>query len=179
MIIAIGGLPLAGKTTLGRLLSAKTGIHYVDIDDGPAHCALPMADDPYSTPEKTAVENARMDILYEVLHATALAHISVGHSLIISATYRTADRRGQLLETIEHGNDFEFLLCRMDDTTEEVARRVDLRTASKEIGGCRSVEQYFKLRPLWTKPDFPHRVIDTTQGPHVALEQALRVLELK
>jgi len=177
MIIALGGMPLAGKTTLGRLLSTETGIHYVDIDDGPARCALPMLENPYSTSKKEAVENERMNILYDVLHATIEAHVRVGRPLIVSATYRTKDRRDQLLDAIGHGVDFEFLLCRMDDTRDEVTRRVDLRIASNEIGGGRSVEQYFKLRPLWTDPDFPYRTIDTTKGPHIALQEAQQYIK--
>ncbi len=176
-ILAIGGLPLAGKTTLGRSLSTRTGIHYIDIDDGPARCASPMADDPYSTEEKTRVENHRMDVLYAVLHEAIAAHVRARQSLIVSATYRTSNRRAALLKAVGFEVPFEFLLCRMNDTQEEVGRRVELRIRMSAIGGCRSVEQYFRLRPLWTDPDFPHRIIDTTQGPEDSLAQAIRYLE--
>ena len=179
VIIAIGGLPLAGKTTLGRKLEAHTGIDYKDIDDGPARCAWPMANDPYGTEEKAAEERARENVMYEILHATLNAYLRVGRSLIISAVYRTAERRRRLLEAIPVNTRLEFLLCRINDTDEEVLRRLKQRRLWGTAGGCRSLEQYKKLRPSWKDPDFEHHVIDMMQEPDVALAQALHVLKIE
>jgi predicted kinase len=172
-IIAIGGLPLAGKTTLGRLLSKEIGIHCIDVDEGPALCAQPASDNPYSSVEKTRIENDRMDVLYAVMHTAVAEHVRLGLSLIISATYRNAVYRQQLLNIVQPA-DFKFLLCRSNNSVAEITRRVDMRLDSGAIGGCRSVEQYFKLLPLWRDPEFDHCVVDTTQGLQFAFSQALK-----
>ena len=177
-VYAVGGRPFSGKTSLASRLARRLGIQHTDIDWGPAHCVLPAVENPYSTDEKAAFERARMIVAYWTLHASVTAHVHVGRSVVISATYTRAEPRSALLKAIGHAN-LKFFWCRIDDTPEEIERRLKSRLENDWIGGCRSVEQYQKLRPQYSDPGFSHHVINTMHGEEVALRDALQYLGMK
>lgn len=142
-VIAIVGLPTTGKSTLGRALATILGIHFIDIDEGPASCALPPEPNPYSSNEGRERERARMAVAYTVLHAAIEANLAQGFSVIISATYSRHENQELLFSAINRGGgNLKVVWCKYNDTPEEIERRIKDRLALDYKGGCRSVEHY-------------------------------------
>lgn len=81
-VIAVVGLPMTGKSTLGHALEKETGWHFIDIDEGPARCAPPQEIEPYRSDEVRARDRARMTVAYATLHA-ALRRTCMGDSPIL------------------------------------------------------------------------------------------------
>lgn len=63
-VIVIAGLPTTGKSSLGRALAEKTGLHFIDIDEGPAGCVLPQESNPLRSDEARAREQTDDGGLY-------------------------------------------------------------------------------------------------------------------
>ncbi len=155
------GLPLSGKTTLGNRLSGLTGIHYVDIDDGPVHCGPPQEENPLRSDESRARERKRMTVAYTVEHAAVKANLEAGFSLIISATYSRKSNQEFLRKAVEGGGgELKLIWCKFNDTEEEIARRVNERLAKEAPGGCRSVEHYLDDKKRYEGTDLPHLLLD-------------------
>lgn len=174
-VIAIAGLPTSGKSALGRALVRETGLHFVDIDEGPVKCAPPQEPDPYRTDESRARERARMTVAYSVLHAAVEANLMQGFSLIIAATYSRHSNQDTLHAAVDlYDGNLKVIWCKYNDTPEEVERRVAHRIASGAVGGCRSSHHYFDDRARYAGIKLPHIVVmmdGGTNGLHRALAQ--------
>lgn len=174
-IIAIAGLPTTGKSSLGRALAQKTGLHFVDIDDGPASCApSPQGANPLSSSETHAYERARMTVAYTTLHAAVEANLMQGFSVIISATYSRHASQSFLQEATERGGgELKTIWCQYHDIPEEVERRVADRLARGAVGGCRSVSHYFDDKARYEGIKLPHMVV-MVEGGAEGLKRAVQ-----
>jgi len=156
-VIAIMGLPLSGKTTLGKKLSEKLGLHFIDIDDGPANCAPPRNSSPYSSEEKRNYERNRMVICYRVLHEAVAANLSAGNSFLISATYARQRSQKFLINAVrKSGGNLKLVWCHFDDQAREISKRIEDRKDRGKIGGCRSLSHYLDDKERFEGTNLSH-----------------------
>jgi predicted kinase len=147
-VVAVRGLPLSGKTTLGRALSEKLGWHFIDVD----YCRrLGVGDperekdaNPFAAGEvRKQKESEDMRIAYTLMHEAVRANIALGRSVICDATYSSRSAQKFLLEIIRAhpGAKLKGIRCVFNDTEEEIRRRIDSISRDKE-GGCKTVGHY-------------------------------------
>ena len=176
-VIAIAGLPTTGKTTLGKALAQATGLHFVDIDEGPASCAPPQEENPLRSDEARARERARMTVAYDTLHAAVEANLVQGFSLIIAATYSRHSSQDFLQAAVaRRGGVLKIIWCQYHDTPEEIERRVADRLAHGAVGGCRSTSHYLDDKGRYEGIKLPHTVVlmdGGEEGTQKAVGQAL------
>lgn len=180
-VVVIAGLPISGKSSLGRALAEKTGLHFIDIDAGPASCVFSQEQNPLRSDEARARERARMTVAYTVLHAAVEAHLSQGFSIIISATYSRHTNQELLQSAVERGNGImKVIWCQYHDTPTEIERRVADRLARGTVGGCRSVSHYLDDKSRYMGIKLPHIVVmmDCGQeGLNKAVQQAISYID--
>jgi predicted kinase len=177
-VVAVAGLPTSGKTALALKLSELTGLHYVDIDAGPASCTRPPQPDQYSSEEGSAREALRMQIAYRILHEAVEANLAAGLSVIISATYSRHSSQDFLSASVERGGGvLKMILCTYDDTPEEVERRIKGRLAKGYFGGCRSIGHYRDDKGRYAGIKLPHIVVRMEGGVVGTLKAAAQALE--
>jgi predicted kinase len=105
-VLAICGLPTSGKTTLAAELERITGFYHLDCDEGPASCTYPPEPNPYATDSGKDREEARMRVVYTVLHAAVEANLTEGFSLIITATYSRHSSQDFLNDAVRRGGEY-------------------------------------------------------------------------
>lgn len=176
-VIAIVGLPTSGKTLLGRALAQVTGLHFVDIDEAPAHCAPPQESNPYQSNETRARERKRMTVAYTVLHAAVEANLTQNFSLIIVATYSRHTNQDFLQAAVERGGGIlKIIWCQYHDTPEEIYWRITDRLIRSSIGGCRSLSHYLDDKSRYEGIKLPHIIVmmeGDQKGTNAAVQQAL------
>lgn len=159
-VVAVTGLPTSGKTELIKGLAAALGVHYVDIDDGPARCGPPQEMDPHANEESLKREGRRMRVAYTVLHAAVEGNLGQDFPLVICATYSKKGSQDFLQKAVEsQGGTLKVVLCEYNDTLEEVTRRIEKRVNTGATGGCRSVAHYYANKKLWEGIKLPHLVV--------------------
>ena len=172
-VVVIAGLPTSGKSSLGKAIAQATGLHFVDIDEGPAHCVHPQEPDSQASEESRNRERQRMTVAYTILHAAVEANLLQGFSLIICATYSRHTNQEFLEAAIRRGGGtIKVILCQYDDTPEEVERRITKRVTTGAIGGCRSAEHYFADKERYMGIKFPHATI-MMDGDEEGLQKAV------
>lgn len=178
IVIVIAGLPTSGKSSLGRAIAQRTGLHFIDIDEGPAHCVHPQEPDSQATEESRLRDRKRMTVAYTVLHAAVEANLCQGNSLIICATYSRHANQDFLEAAIRRGGgNSVFIRCDYRDTPEEVERRIIERVTTGATGGCRSVSHYFADKERYMGIKFPHITVMMDGGEaglQKGVEEALR-----
>lgn len=178
VVVAIMGVPLSGKTTLGNALSRRIGVHFIDIDDGPARCALPLDPEPLATEEKAAETRKRMAIRYSVLHEAISANLRQGFPLIVAATYASKSSQEFLRRAVkENGGALKLIECVFNDENGEVERRIHYRHANGETGGCRSISTYRADKGKYEGPNLPHFTVNTSEGVEQAIKDAITYIE--
>lgn len=179
--VVVAGLPLSGKTSLCVALAEKIGFHFIDIDEGPAHCVYPQESDPLRSDEARARERARMKVAYTVLHAAIEANLAEGFSVIASATYSRHISQDFLQAAVQQsGGTLKIILCQFDDALEEIERRIADRIARNVVGGCRSVSHYIEDKARYAGIKFPHLVVmmgGGEAGLRRAVAEALAYIE--
>lgn len=177
-VIAITGVPTSGKTSLGRALATATGLHFVDIDEGPASCAPPQEPNPFGSDEMQKRERTRMAIAYTILHAAVEANLAQGFSIIISATYSRHGSQDFLSAAVQkNGGNLKVVWCQYNDTPEEVGRRIQDRLERGTVGGVRSMEHYLNDKQRYAGIKLPHIVVmmeGGEEGLNRAVAQALK-----
>jgi len=170
----IAGLPTTGKSSLGRALAHETGLHFVDIDEGPASCAPPQESNHLRSDDARARERARMTVAYTVIHAAVEANLAQDFSLIISATYSRHANQDLLQEAVERGNgNLKVIWCQYHDTHEEIERRVADRLTRNSVGGCRSASHYLDDKSRYMGIKIPHIVV-MMEGGEKGLTEAVQ-----
>lgn len=152
-----------------KALAAVLGIHYIDIDAGPAQCGPPQEINPYASEISRAREGSRMRVAYTIMHAAIAANLNQGFSLAACATYSRQGSQKLLKDAVEsEGGVLKFILCQYDDTEAEVERRIQKRVQSGALGGCRSVQHYYEDKARWEGINLPHLVVQMNGEDGVA-----------
>lgn len=176
-LVVIGGLPLHGKTTLGKTLERATGIHLTDIDH--------LRREAFGFPTREEYESrwadqeagakwtaGRMGMAYRLLHEGAVdIALGTGQSLIVASTYSRAKSQEFVKGFAEkHGVVVKPIICRiLDETREEIERRMARDVDEEYIHGCATWNDYLditeRFEALDTAGVFPSKnvlVVDTT-----------------
>lgn len=176
-VVVIAGLPTTGKSSLGRALARATGLHFVDIDEGPASCAPVQEPNPYRSDEARARERTRMTVAYTVLHAAVEANLVQDFSAIVSATYSRHTNQDFLQAAVERGGgELKIIWCQYHDISEEIERRVADRLARGAVGGCRSVAHYLDDKARYAGIKLPHIVVMMEGGEEGTARAVQQVL---
>jgi len=176
-LVLIGGLPLHGKSTLGRQLESRTDLHYCDIDDLRKEAfGLPTREqyeEQWSDQEAGAKwSSQRMKMAYMLLHDGAVdIALGAGQSLMVGTTYSRARSKNFVKEIAEkHGAVVKPIVCRIsNETREEIERRMARDAESEYISGCATWNDYYDIKERFEALDetgvFPPEsvlVVDTS-----------------
>lgn len=171
-LIVVCGLPLTGKSTIAQFLSSQLRMHHVDID---THVRIPLLGppdpNPYKSPEAEAASQAEMGECYDLLIHATRSNLTLGRSLIITATFSSLRSRENLTHILWDYPSLKLpiIVCgcwteRGEVEQNEIKRRLEARTFGKNyFGGCNSVEHYLaekKRYAPWTDT-IPHLKLDT------------------
>ena len=169
-LIVVCGLPLTGKSTIAEFLSSQLQIHHIDIDTNVRLPLLGKPDpNPYRTPEAEALSRKEMGESYDLLIHAARSNLTLGKSVITTATFSSLRSRENLTRILQDYPcvDLRIIVCgtdREDIEQTEIEQRLAARTFGKDyFGGCNSVEHYLsdkKRYAPWTD-DLPHLKLDT------------------
>lgn len=176
-LVIIGGLPLHGKTTLGKDLEKEIGIHLADID--------PLRREAFGFPTREEYESrwadqeagakwssSRMRMAYTLLHDGAVdIALGAGQSLMVASTYSRAISQKFVKGFAEkYGAVVRPIICRLaNETREEIERRMERDADEEYIHGCATWNDYLditeRFEALDTAGVFPPEsvlVVDTT-----------------
>lgn len=179
-LIVVCGLPLTGKSTITQFLSSQLGIQYIDIDSNVRFPLFGKPDpNPYHSPETEALSRKEMGECYDLLIHAARSNLTLGKSVIITATFSSLRSRENLTQIVQDypSVKLSIIVCgcwieHEDAEKKEIERRLETRTFGKDyFGGCNSVEHYLadkKRYAVWTN-ELPHLNLDTFP-PHTIEE---------
>jgi len=152
-LIVIGGLPLHGKTTLGKALERRTRIHLCDIDNLRKQAfGFPTRkeyEDHWADQEAGAKwSSGRMRMAYRLLHDGAVdIALGAGQSLIVASTYSRAKSQEFVKGFAKkHGAVVKPIICRIaDETRSEIERRMHRDVDKEYIHGCATWNDYLDI----------------------------------
>lgn len=180
-VIIFAGLPLTGKTTLAKRVSERLGVRHLDIDENIRFPIFGYPDpDPYRSSETREQSRFQSGWCYDLLFHALDAHLAMGYSVIMTATFSRKLYRENLLKIIaKHPNvllKIVWCTARREDTeVEEVVRRLNSR-GKDHPGGCISVEHYLDDKRRYVPMDLPHLELDTFP-PHTIEECTEKALQ--
>ena len=162
-LVLVGGLPGTGKSTLAAGLAGETGWVLARSDEIRQH--RPSGPDRYA-PEAVAG-------VYNELLRIARKHLERGESIILDASWVSAEQRARAAEVAhETGNELLAICCACDDAigTDRIRQRLalgdDVSEATVAVRDAMEVDM---------EPWQSATVIDTSEGtPAANLEIALR-----
>lgn len=172
------GPPLHGKTTISKIVSAKTKIPCLDMDND---LRAMIFGNPGVVPDFTAPKHDKdTRIAYKGLLALAEIFLSEGDDLIICAGFIRPSRQKLLYDFYAlHGRYMKIIQCRLVNETEaEVVCRLEVRARTPGYaGGLRSLDQYLAGRLQWAPLELPHQILETSP-PRTAEECADEAIKL-
>jgi predicted kinase len=186
-LIAVGGAPLHGKTTIAKRLSRELGFYHKDVDElrvdvfGYANLQPPnrsLVDlRPLHTDKRERLSQDYM------LEGMVRGFLEAGESIIISAMLASMAQLGRLRETAERNNaHFKLIHCfPLNMTREEVERRI---ADSPPFGTAYNVrqpvtwEQYLWARDQMETWTLPHLILDTMRPLEECIKRALAYISM-
>jgi predicted kinase len=183
-VIALRGLPLSGKTTLGKILSRNLGWHFIDID----YCRRLGTGDPErnidinpwaASEERKKKETEDMLIAYYLMHEAVRMNISFDRSIICAATYSRVSNQKILLDIVNaHPKTrLKAVFCVFNGTEEEISRRINLPNRDNE-SGCKTIEHYLYNKSIYDYTDLWDSLrVDTSNPPQTCVEQIMEFIK--
>lgn len=158
-LVAIAGLPLAGKTTLGRNLESVLGIHYCDSDDL-RHVAFGLPthkeyDALWQDPDRaTKLMAQNMKLAYMLLHNTVDMALGAQRPLIISACYSSESSQKFLKEVVsKHGTTLRLVMCELKkESREELEARMRRNDGDRFVTGTKTWADYEQVKARYASP---------------------------
>lgn len=144
-VVALRGLPLSGKTTLGKALAHELGWAYVDVNamrQVATTQGRPDEVNPWDNGDTARRESEDMRIAYALMHEAVRINLELGRSVIISATYSRQTAQKFLLDIVKAhpGAHLKGIMLRFNDTDDEIIRRITARGLHE--GFCATLEHY-------------------------------------
>lgn len=134
--LQMSGVPGAGKSTLARAISKRTGAIVIDHD-----LVKTALLDSWETDLDTRFAGK---VSYDIEWALIDFHLSQGHSVILDSPclYTTMVEKGIALST-KHNVSYKYIECRLDDL-EEIDRRLRTRQRLRSQNAQMTDEQAFR-----------------------------------
>jgi aminoglycoside phosphotransferase family enzyme/predicted kinase len=171
-IAIVGGLPGSGKTTLADQLAEATGATLLRSDVIRAELfERPPDASATSGFGEDRYDRDHGDATYDVLLSRAQRELADGRSVVLDASWSSADHRAHVRQLARdlHANPVE-LVCVVDDA--EAARRIEARTAAGSDASEATPE--VRARMADTFDAWPEATVAVTVGPiGAALPDAL------
>ena len=165
-IILLCGLPLSGKTTLGKKLSARLKIPFLDIDEI-RHALF------QNPPEEMESEQDRfqMEVSYKALFYIIEVLTKLGHSFIIAAIFSREERQKRAIEIL--GIETKVVHC---FAPEQVIKRriIEREERRNSFSGCRTWEHYKADQERYQIFPSPRLDLDTSQSAKECLRKIIR-----
>lgn len=160
-IIAFGGLPLTGKSTLAKFLEERLKISRIDIDEVRRllfkyHPVDPEKDCTRDTEQMRASWGSFFALVENALYAR--------ESVIVVGTFSRESYHQRLMSITEKHKAFlKFIFCYAPD--EVIADRITLRLRDKEEpSNLRSMEGYERVKARYKRIAVPHLLnLDTSK----------------
>lgn len=182
-LVVICGWPVSGKDTIASLIQSQLGIHWVDIDKVRHLCIglpYPHPDESEELMEKDGLEMRRA---YQLLLYNADLHLSDGRSLMITATFSRKSGQDELATIMAKypWATLKVVQCLpMNDSQEEIERRLARGFGGGYVGGVNSYNRYLKVKNRYDRIKLDHLEIDTSppNTPEECAQEALRYILL-
>lgn len=160
-VIAFGGLPLTGKSTLAKFLEERLKISRIDIDEVRR---LLFKYHPVDPERDCKQDREQMQDSWRSLFTLAENALHARESVIVVGTFSRESYHQRIMSiTKKHKAFLKFVLCYAPD--EVIADRITLRLRDKEeFSNLRSMEGYKRVRARYTKIEVPNLLnLDTSK----------------
>ena len=181
MIYVFCGMPLAGKSTITKIVSSKTGVKRLDKDE---HIRELLFGNPGSVDDTLSGNfDQESQACYRTLFYLANEFLAVGRHLIISAPF-VRKKNQDLLYTYRYQHPLmaKIIECEIfDRTEEEVVERLAARNSDPAYaGGLRTLEEYRKLKVSRSPLACPRYRLNTSspKTAEICADEVIRVFEL-
>lgn len=154
--IVLIGMPGSGKTTVGKLLSEKLGMEFIDTDAALVELSGRSIADIFKADGEPGFRALETAVLAQIGHLSGLVIATGGGCVTQACNYPLLHQNGTI-----------FYLER------EIS---NLPTDGRPLSQISSVEEMFRVRkPLYEA--FADHIVDNNEGPEEALTQILRLRE--
>lgn len=144
-LIVLAGLPLSGKTELGRAIAENTDTVFFDIDETRQEIS-PGSE--WLGPEK---EKQIMLEAYKQNHQKAREALRLGKNVVVAATYSREVYHEMAKElATETGAALHFFVLTIPQT--EVEKRIEIRKQSGTDSNITDMKSYAEVRDRYTPP---------------------------
>ncbi len=180
-VVALRGLPLSGKTTLGKALARELGWTYIDVNSMREIATTqgrPDEVNPWDNGDTARRESEDMRIAYTLMHEAVRVNLELGRSVIISATYSRQTAQKFLLDIVKAhpGAHLKSIRLKFNDTDEEILRRIAARGLHE--GFCATLEHYLDAKKRYDHADLWGVLeISTSQPLNACVAQALEFVK--
>ncbi len=172
-IIVLMGLPLVGKTTLGKKLASATNCVLLDVENARYPDGLLKQPMPRGTEE---VERSAMKVAYKRNHQQAADALRRDEPVILAATY-SRPLYHQMLTTLSEETQREMVIFLITAPDEAIQDRIEERAYSESLSNIRSLHDYESVKTRYELPPFPYHHIDTRLDQDTCVEEILHALE--
>lgn len=177
-VIVLCGLPLHGKTTIGKLLSKRLDRRFLDVDDNVRYPIFGVAQQEQDT--LTGINDLEMGMSYEILLFAADKCLELGKNVIIAAPFIRAKRQKLLAKFYKaHPTQVKIFFCNLSiDNDNEIERRLQKRVANGYIGALTTFSEYQKIKTASESLFLSHWIIDTSppKNPEECVEEIINYL---
>lgn len=169
-VIALIGLPLSGKTTLGKEIERQTDVVFLDVDKTRQEIA---PGNEWLGPDR---EREIMLTAYERNHADALAVLKNGKAAVLAATYSRPVYHDMLTKlTLEAGVPITVFQLQVPDQI--VADRLEKRKLEDSNSNITSMESYSEVKGRYQPPTENVTIIDASMPLNNIVEFVLKELQ--
>ncbi len=140
-IIAITGLPAAGKTTLAKILSSESNLLALDIDQ--------TRNQIFKTHDnlKLAEERIQMKAAYEENHRRAQQALQSGQPVILVATYSSEVSHQELKKLAEESQVPLIIIYLVLGNEQEIKERLKKRSSDQlEYSNIKTLRNYLEVK---------------------------------
>jgi predicted kinase len=185
-LIVAAGLPLSGKSTLGRAVALRLGVHFCNFDDLRSAAFGVLTREQYlvrlQDPRWPEIKAKEIQRTYRLLHNGVLPiAVADGLTFAFEATYSRKSSQEFLKKVVDEGGaEIRILMCRGPEDRAELERRMQRDLGKDRVFGTMTWEEHAADAKRFEAIDrtgvFPPECIlavDTTAPLETYLEQAV------
>lgn len=141
-IIILAGLPLVGKTTVGKELARKTNLVFLDVDDARSELEGNWKNAGFRGSEENE-KNAMLDA-YKRNHKKAVKLLKSGSSVILAATYSRPIYH-EMLKNLAKELDASLIFFLLSVSDDEIKNRIRERVKGGGNSNIHTKEDYLAV----------------------------------